>query len=196
MRNATNYKSLPQNANPANAKSRLTSYEAGVSPSAPTERGSFKKVSATTRAAVQNNKASQRKRQTCSARQRKSHPSHQVRTRAKTLMKCCVVRHNLPPTATARTTKGNLARRPTSSGYLRSFRRSTFEIATPSLLAAPVLAVPSQCKALTSVVYTVNWAPRIVATHPLPSRVGVTHGHPPLCRFEPPHSPERVPVRK
>ena len=47
VRSATNYESLPQSANPANAKSRSTSCEAGVSPSAPTEPGSSRKVSAT-----------------------------------------------------------------------------------------------------------------------------------------------------
>ena len=119
-------------ANPANTKSRSTSCEAGVSPSAPTEPGSPRKVSATARAAVQDNKALQRKRQPCSARRRKSNPSQRARSRARVLMKCCVVGDHLPSTSTARTTRRDLARRPTSSGYLRSFRRSAMEIATPS----------------------------------------------------------------
>ena len=153
MRSATNYKSLPQSANPANAKSRSTSCEAGVSPSAPTEPGSSRRVSATARAAVQDNKAPQRKRQACSARRRKSNPSQRARARARALMICCVVGDHLPPTSTARTTRRDLARRPTSSGYLRSFRRSAMEMATPSLWSAPLLAVPSQCRALTSRVH-------------------------------------------
>ena len=137
-----------------------------------------------------------RKRQACSARRCKSHNSHRVRAWARALMKCCVVGEHLPPTSTARTTRRDLARRPTSSGYLRSFRRSAMEITTPSLWAAPILAVPSQCRALTSVVSTASWAPETVAT--LPLRVGVhrlrwvrggpshatarlySHGHPPL----------------
>ena len=88
VRSATHCESLPQSANTANAKSRSTSCEAGVSPSAPTEPGSSRKVSATARAAVQDNKAPQRKRQACSARRRKSNPSQRARARARALIKC------------------------------------------------------------------------------------------------------------
>ena len=67
---------------------------------------------------MQANKAPQRKRQACSARRRKSHPSHRARAWARALMKCCVVGDHLPPTSTARTTRRDLTRRPTSSGHL------------------------------------------------------------------------------
>ena len=73
----------------------------------------------------------------------------------------------------ARTTRRDLARRPTNSGYLRSFRRSAMEIATPSLWAAPLLRChrsggrsPVSCPPPAGPLPT-------VATRPLPLRVGV-----------------------
>ena len=94
------------------------------------------------------------------ARRRKSNPSHRVRARARALMKCCVVGNHLPPTSTARTTRRDLARRPTKF-WISPFLSTLCHGNSHSLLwAAPLLAVPSQCRALTSVVSTASWAPR------------------------------------
>ena len=48
------------------------------------------------------------------------------------------------PTAPAKMTKRALARGPSNAGYVRSFARLAHTRATPSLLAAPGLAEPSQ----------------------------------------------------
>ena len=48
--------------------------------------------------------------------------------------------------STPRTTRRDLAPGPTNSGYLRSFLRRAAAKATPSVTAAPRLAVPSPCK--------------------------------------------------
>ena len=121
--------SAAHDARPAKTKSRSTSCDGGTSPSAPKTPGSSNKLSATTLAAVHANKEPQRKRQACSARRRRIHPS----SRARLLMNRCVVEDHLPPTSMASTTRRALARGPTSSGYRCSLRRSATEIAAPSL---------------------------------------------------------------
>ena len=80
---------------PAKTKSHSTS-----SPSAPKTPGSSNKLSATALAAVHASNERQRKRQTCSARRRRIHPSSRARARARLLMKRCVVEDHLPPTIT------------------------------------------------------------------------------------------------
>ena len=74
--------------------------------------------------------------------------------------KLCVSEDHRPPTSTASTTnRARARRRPTNSGYRRSFRRLAAINATPSLRSAPALADPSPLRALTNVVSTASWEP-------------------------------------
>ena len=122
-------------------------------------RGSSKKDSARARATEQAMMEAQRIRHACSARLRINHTSWRDFALASKLMNCRASSDHRPDASIPKTTCRALARGPTSSGHLLSFRRLAAVKATPSTSAAPLLAVPSPRRVLTMVASIASCAP-------------------------------------
>ena len=98
-------------------------------------------------------------RHACSARLRINHPSWRDFALANKLTNCRASSDHRPDALIPKTTNRALARGPTSSGYLFSFRRLAAVKATPSTSAAPFLAVPSPRRVLTMVASIASCGP-------------------------------------
>ena len=124
----------------------------------------------------------QRIRHACSARLRINHPSWRDFALATRLTNCLASSDHRPDASIPETTSRALARGPTSSGYLLSFRRLVTVKATLSTLAAPLLAAPSPRRVMTMVASTASCAPT-VATRQLRLRASVCPGSPGPSKF-------------